>query len=51
MPLPEMIGMDGDPVDQGPGRPLRADQDPDRIKPEKATMSCSTRPEGRGSTA
>ena len=31
MTLPPMIGMDGDLVDEGPGRPLGADQDADRV--------------------
>ena len=31
MTLPPMIGMDGDLVDEGTGRPLGADQDADRV--------------------
>ena len=38
MTLSPMIGMDGDLVDEGTGRPLGADQDADRVEPEKATM-------------
>jgi len=38
MTLSPMIGMDGDLVDEGTGRPLGADQDADRVRAEKATM-------------
>ena len=38
MTLSPMIGMDGDLVDERPGRPLGADQDADRVGTRKATM-------------
>ena len=33
MTLPQVVGMDGDPVNEGPRGPLGADQDADRIRP------------------